>query len=99
MTGWLTCAGPSGVTTDVGGVASLDGVAAIRPDWRVAGWTPMSASKLTVACRMRVSVAVTVPSCVASRPRDHRTVPELKTSEPRGARYMVTRCVTGGAPG
>ena len=52
----------AGETTDVGGVASVDGLAATKPGCRVAAWTPMSASRLTVACRMRVSVAVAVPS-------------------------------------
>src|SRR5437660_7126852 len=40
------------VIADVGGVASLDCVAAVRPDCRVEGCAPMSASKLTVACCM-----------------------------------------------
>ena len=42
----------------VGGVVSVDLLAATRPVCRVAGWTPMSASRLTVACWMSWSTGV-----------------------------------------
>ena len=44
------------VMTEVGGVLSVDAVAATSPDWSVAGWTfPMSANRFTVACSMLAS--------------------------------------------
>jgi hypothetical protein len=38
------------VIVDVGAAVSVDGVAAVSPDWSVAGCTPMSARRFTVAC-------------------------------------------------
>ncbi len=50
---------PTGsVITEVGGVKSVDCVAATNPDCSVAGCTPMSAKRLTVACFTRVSTGV-----------------------------------------
>src|SRR5689334_19709965 len=42
---------PAGeVITTVGAVVSVDPEAAVRPEIRVTGWTPMSARRFTVAC-------------------------------------------------
>jgi hypothetical protein len=40
------------VMVEVGGVWSVEAVAGVKPVCNVAGWTPMSANKLTVACCM-----------------------------------------------
>src|SRR6266851_2091316 len=41
---------PGDVIADVGGVWSVEAVAATRPGCIVVGWAPMSASRLSVAC-------------------------------------------------
>jgi len=48
------------VIIEVGEMASVEAVAATKPGCSVAGCIPMSARRLTVACRMRVS-GVVVP--------------------------------------
>jgi hypothetical protein len=60
----LVCVDPplGELTVDVGGVWSVDAVAATRPGWIVVGCTPMSASRLTVACCIAGSVGVESPS-------------------------------------
>src|SRR5439155_26001038 len=68
---------------DVGAWLSVDTVAATRPPVRVAGCTPMSANRLTVACRMSVFAAgPPVPSWFASSPHGQRIVPAPNTSAP-----------------
>jgi hypothetical protein len=37
---------------ELGGVVSVDALARIKPDCRVAGWMPMSAKRFNVACCM-----------------------------------------------
>ena len=54
----------------------------------------MSASMLTVACRIRGSAGSADAVVVASRPQAHWMVPAEKTSAPLAARYM--RQVVGG---
>ena len=56
-----------------------------RPACSVAGCTPMSANRLTVACCMRTSGGALPRSWLPSRPHDHCTVPAPKTSAPLGA--------------
>ena len=76
---------PAGeVMVAVGAVVSVDAVAATMPDWSVAGCTPMSANRLTVACCMFASTGVPAKSCWSSRPHDHWMVPAPKTSAPLG---------------
>ena len=41
---------PGEVIVEVGALVSVDAVAAVSPLWMLPGWTPMSASTLTVAC-------------------------------------------------
>jgi hypothetical protein len=65
---------------EVGGVVSVEAVAATRPDCRVAGWTRISANRLTVACCILASGERT------ARPQDHCTVPAPNTRAPLGAR-------------
>ena len=78
------------VIVDVGAVVSVEAVAATRPGLEAdPGCTPMSANRLTVACRMRTSGVVTPPSWLPSRPHDHCTVPAPNTRAPLGAWYMV----------
>jgi hypothetical protein len=79
--------------TDVGAVVSVDWAAATSPDRSVAGCTPMSASRFTVACCMRLSAAADPRSWLLSSPQDHWTVPAPKTSAPLLARYRVRRWV------
>src|ERR1700730_13182383 len=75
---------------ELGGVVSVDGLAATRPPSRLNGWAPMSAKRLTVACCIVLSGE---PPVGLSRPHDHWTVPAPKTRAPEGARYMVRWCV------
>src|SRR5262249_58590171 len=70
------------VIAAVGGVVSVEAVAATRPDCSVAGCTPMSARRLTVACCMLGSVGGPAKSCWSSRPQGHWMVPAEKTSAP-----------------
>ncbi len=72
--------------TVVGADVSVDAVARVRPDMSVAGWIPMSAKRLTVACCMLTSTGVGVASWYESRPHDHCTLAELNTCAPLGAR-------------
>ena len=79
------------LTVAVGGVVSVEPAVAIRRTSRVAGWAPMSASRLTVACCMFGSGSVPsgpllFQALVTSRPQDHCTVPAPKTRAPLGAR-------------
>src|SRR5206468_3859163 len=46
------------VIVDVGGAVSVEAAAATRPPCSVAGWTPISAKRLIVACCIRTSAAV-----------------------------------------
>ena len=43
------------VMVDTGGKESVDAVAKVNPDWMLAGCTPISANRLTVACCMLLS--------------------------------------------
>ena len=70
----------------VGGAASVDMVAALRPAWSVTGCTPMSANRLTVACRMLGSGVEAITPLPPSRPYDQLIVPAPNTSAPLGAR-------------
>ncbi len=79
------------VTVALGGVVSVEAVWAMRPDWRVAGWAPMSDIRLTVACCIVGSGAFPsgpdwFQAFVTSSPQDHWTVPAPKTRAPLGAR-------------
>ena len=78
---------------EAGGVASVDVVARLSPDCRVPGWTPMSASRLTVACCILGSAAELPRSWTASRPHAHWIVPAPKTRAPLAALYMVKEWV------
>ena len=71
---------------EVGGVVSVEAVAGTKPGLERAGWTPMSANRLTVACCMSRSGAALPRSWWLSRPQDHCTVPAPKTRAPLGAR-------------
>jgi hypothetical protein len=46
----------------VGAVTSVDLVAATSPGCMLYGWAPMSANRLTVACCIRASTGVPLPS-------------------------------------
>jgi hypothetical protein len=84
------CAPAAGeVMLAVGGVVSADAVAGCNPAIRVAGCTPMSANRFTVACCMLGSVGVPAKSCVSSSPHDHWIVPAPNTSAPLGCLYSV----------
>src|SRR5690349_7995630 len=80
------------LTVAVGAVWSVDWLAAASVAIRVAGCTPMSAKRLTVACCMLRS-GVLLSGLRSSRPQDHCTVPAPKTSAPLGALYSVMLCV------
>ena len=77
---------PGEVIVEVGALVSVDAVAAVSPLWMLPGWTPMSASTLTVACWTLTSGVEPPRSCVPSRPHDHWIVPAPNTSAPLGAR-------------
>src|SRR5260221_6143728 len=80
------------VIVEVGGVVSVDAVAVVSPEIGEAGWAPMSANRLTVACCMARSGAgpPASPAPVGlARPYDHCTVPAPNTRAPLGARYSV----------
>ena len=77
---------------ELGAVASADGVAALMPAISVAGWVPMSASRLIVACCIRVSAAALPRSWLESSPQVHWTVPAPNTSPPPAPRYRVRLC-------
>src|SRR6516165_3637560 len=59
------------VMTEIGGVVSVDFVARLSPVCSVAGCTPMSANRFTVACCMFGSAAKPFPSWFVSSPQDH----------------------------
>ena len=80
---------------DVGGVVSVDAVAGVSPDISVAGCTPMSANRFTVACCMAGSVLPVSPAPL-SRPHDHCTVPAPNTRAPLGG-AVQGQVVGGGA--
>ena len=80
------------LTVEVGAVLSVDAEAAVRSDWIVPGWAPMSARRFSVACSMLRSGAV-LSGFQSSRPQAHCTVPAPNTRAPLGARYMVRLCV------
>ena len=82
---WTTVPAAGEVIVDVGAVVSVEAVAATRPDCSESGCTPMSANRLTVACRMPDVGVVEPPSWLPSSPHDHCTVPAPKTSAPLGA--------------
>ena len=69
------------------------GVAIVSPGRMVAGWTPMSANRLTVACWAAGSAGRGPRSCLSSSPHDHWIVPAPKTSAPLAWRYIVIECV------
>ena len=73
----------------VGGVVSVEAVAAVSPLRSVSGCTPMSANRFTVACWAAVSGAADPRSWFPSRAQAHWIVPALKTSAPLAARYVV----------
>jgi hypothetical protein len=81
------------VMVEVGVVWSVDAVGMTRPDCRVAGRAPRSASMLAVACCILLWAGPPSRGWVASRPHDHWMVPVPNTRAPLGARYRVTRCV------
>ena len=58
----------------------------------VAGCTPMSANRFTVACRIAVPGVEPPRSCVPSSPHDHWTVPAANTSA-LPTRCSVSECV------
>ena len=93
VSGWPTgtVAPAAGVAmVDVGAVVSLLALAADNPDCRVAGCTPMSAKRFTVAWRTASSEVVAgPPEWLLSSPHAHCTVPAPKTKAPLGARYIV----------
>ena len=81
---------PGVATEDMGGVVSVDWTAATSSDCNVAGRTPISASKFTIACCMSGSVGVGDRSCSALNPHDQKTVPAPNTSAPlTGSLYKV----------
>ncbi len=87
------------VMLEVGGVVSVEAVAGVRPDCSVAGCTPMSANRFTVACRAASSAVSLGPrSWFESSPQDHCTVPAPNTRAPLGARYSVIECVAAPGP-
>src|SRR6266852_4717883 len=53
---WKVAPATGEVIDEVGGRLSVEAEAATRPACSVAGWTPISASKFTVACCIRTSV-------------------------------------------
>ena len=87
---WVPSATDAGapVIVDTGLVVSVVLVAARRSVSRVVGWTPMSANRFTVACRMFLS-GVLSAGFQSDRPQAHWTVPAPNTSAPLGARYKV----------
>ena len=76
-------------TETSGAVVSVDFVATCRSSAIVVAGASMSASRLTVAWRIRGSAASASPSWLESRPQAHCTVPAEKTRAPLGARYSV----------
>lgn len=82
-------AGAGEVIVALGAVVSVDAVGRTSPLISVAGCTPMSAKRLTVACCIRGSAGSCGPSCSESRPQAHWIVPAPKTSAPLAARYRV----------
>src|SRR5262245_65258881 len=80
---------------DVGGVWSVDWLAMTRLAWRVCGWTPISASRFTMACWTFASEVLDENgdgelSCWLESPHDQKTVPAPKTSAPLvGLRYST----------
>src|SRR5262245_59416948 len=83
---WMFAPPTGEVIVEVGAAASLDADAATSPGWSVPGCAPMSASRLTVACRMLGSGVTATLLLFPSRPHDHCTVPAPKTSALLGAR-------------
>ena len=77
------------VIVEVGASASVEAAAATRPDCRVAGCAPMSASRFTVACCIRTSAAADPRSWSPSSPHAHCTVPGAE--DQRAARCAVQR--------
>src|SRR4051812_19892155 len=80
----------------LGAVVSLECSAGASWGSSVAGWDPISASRLTVNCCMLGSGGLFVGSVVptfqafwAASPHDHCTVPAPNTSAPLGARYSA----------
>ncbi len=72
-----------------GTTVSVEAVAATRLGCNVAGWTLMSANRLTVACCIRTSGAVLPRSWLLSRPQGHWTVPAPNTKAPLLCLYRV----------
>ena len=76
---------------EVGGVVSVDAVAAVSPDISVAGCASISARMFTVACCMAESTGPPAlpPPVPLSSPHDHWMVPASNTRAPLAARYNV----------
>src|SRR5262249_47859338 len=72
---------------ETGGALSVDCVAGASSDWRVCGWTSMSANTLTVACCTFGAAGEATRAEVASDPPRHLVVPAANTNAPLGARY------------
>jgi hypothetical protein len=90
------------VIMDTGGVVSVDAWAAMSPLCNVAGCTPISAKRFTVACCIFGSgfgvAKLKGLSWLLFRPHDQSTVPLPNTNAPLGARYSVMWCVAVPAP-
>ena len=80
------------------GVVSVEAVAATRPDCSVAGCTPMSANRLTVACCMR-DIGAALPAVVvavqAPRPLDRAGAEDERAAAGAGTASGVCVAVPG----
>ena len=85
------------MTSETGAVTSADAEAGTSPACSVAGCTPMSAKRFTVACCMSALGLAAMPSWTPSSPHDHCSVPEPNTSAPLGRRWK-TACWVAVAP-
>ncbi|WP_374206653.1 hypothetical protein [Microbacterium sp. EYE_80] len=70
----------------VGAMSSLLASAGVSSSINVCGCASMSARRFTCACCIRGSAGAPLPSCTASRPHPHWTVPAEKTSASLAAR-------------
>src|SRR5262245_61613419 len=86
------------VIDEVGATVSVDAVAGTSPGCSDPGCTPMSASRLAVACCRRTSAGGPGRSWMVSRPHAYRAVPAPNTSAPLEARCTVRLCVAVPAP-
>ena len=82
------------VIADVGALVSVDAVAAVRPACSVAGCTPMSANRFTVACCIAesgVGAAAIVGSVETPRPLDRARVEDQRAARRAVQRHRVRR--------